>query len=93
MLRAVAKVGDGMKRVFEATDSYLDKPYRTRRWLIVVATVIALGLVVYVNIVDHELRGETLIVTLVGGTATLYGGTKIVDSLKKDKLNDTEGDL
>ena len=93
MLRTIAKVGGGMKRAFTSTDEYLDRPYRTRRWLVIVAMVVAIGVVVYCNIQNHALHGESLLITLVGGSTALYGGTKVADAFTKDKLNETEGDI
>jgi hypothetical protein len=65
---------------FKECDDYLAKPYRTRRWLVGLATVLSLGLVVYVNAVDQQLHGEAVILTLLGGSQAIYGGSKIVES-------------
>jgi len=82
-----------MKGGFTATDNYLDRPYRTRRWLVIVAMVVAIGLVIFVNISDQELRGESVLIALVGATGATYLGSKISDNITKDKLNDVSGDI
>ena len=62
-----------MKKILD----WFGKPMNTRRLLAVLVTLVALGLVVFVNVQDQELRGSTVLISLLGGGVGLYGASHI----------------
>jgi len=78
---------------FKELDEYLDRPYRFRRIGLLIPLVVILGLLVECNITNHTFNGADVAITILGGNSLLYGGTKIVDGLRKNKLNDVQGDI
>lgn len=64
-------------KVLKTVDEYLSQPYRTRRLLILLSSVISLAVVVFANVTDREIKGETLLITLTASSAGVYGATKI----------------
>lgn len=80
----------GLSTGFVKAHDYFSQSHVTRRWLLAISTIVAVGLAVYVNVVDQPLRGETLLVTLVGGTGVTYGATRYLQSKNEKSGKDPE---
>jgi hypothetical protein len=62
---------------------HLAQPWKTRRYLLILSNLVALGLAVFCTVTQVELKGQELITILVVGNNAVYGVTKWRDG-KKD---------
>ena len=63
-------------------ESYLNKPWRTRRLLLIASNVVALGLLIYCTIQQVDLKGESLLTLLVTLNNAAYAVTKVIEKKK-----------